>query len=173
MLSTETNVEKLVAAGLLHDMGNMVKINFNSPLAKESLRFDENGADYWTKVKEEHIQEYGEWSHTATESILKKLEIEQEIVDLINFASWQHIQEIINGDDFEAKILAYADYRVIPQGVASLNERLEDLRIRYHQGDQEECDNINKAYHDLEEQLIKVGLKPEIINDESITFVEL
>ncbi|MBN1175117.1 HD domain-containing protein [Candidatus Woesearchaeota archaeon] len=176
MVTKETNVNNIVAAGLLHDMGNIVKINFDSPLAKESLRFDEHGVDYWNGIKEEHIKEYGEWSHTATENILKKLEIEKPVVDLINLASWQHIQEVIDGDDWNAKILAYADYRVMPHGVSSLSDRLDDLKKRYHTDDkeaEEEAKKVHDSYFKLEEQLVKFGLKPDEITDESITFIEI
>lgn len=176
MITKETNVDILISSALLHDMGNIVKINFDSPLAKESLRFDEHGKDYWNKVKEEHIKEYGEWSHTATENILKKLEIEKPIVELINLASWQNIQEVIDGDDWNAKVLAYSDYRVMPHGISTLAERLNDLKKRYHTDDKEaeqEAKKIHEAYFTLENQLKEQGLKPEEINDESIAFIQI
>lgn len=172
-INKEVNTDNIIAAGLLHDMGNMVKIDFHSSLAKEFLRFDEHDADYWTEVKEKQIEEFGEWSHTATENILKKLEIEQDIVELINFSSWQHIQEIIDGDNWDAKVLAYADYRVMPSGVTSLDNRLADLRRRYHSNDefqknQEEAIKIDKLYHELEIQLIEAGLVANEVTDDSI-----
>lgn len=175
-LNIEVDIDKVVAASLLHDMGNIVKINFDSSLAKEALRFDEHDADYWKKIKQEHISEFGEYSHTATENILKKLEVEEDIFKLISFATWQHIQEIIEGENWEAKILAYSDYRVMPHGVSSLQERISDFKKRYQTNDKEMEDEFKKThdqYFQLEKQLIQKGLKPDKINDESITFIEL
>ena len=176
MVSKDVDVDLLVAGSLLHDMGNIVKIDFNSSLAKEFLRFDEHDADYWNGVKEEHVKEYGDWSHDATSNILKKLEVEKVIVDLIDFASWQHIDEVIKSDDIHAKILAYSDYRVIPSGVSSLDDRLADLKKRYH--DQKEFANseaqrVDRLYHELEEQLVSLGMVPEDISDESIASIDI
>ena len=176
MLSQEIDIEKIISGALLHDIGNIVKINFDSSLAKESLRFDEHDAEYWNKIKEEQIEEFGEYSHIATENILKKLEIDESVITLINFSSWKHITEIIEGKNWNAKVLAYADYRVMPHGVSSLNERLNDLTKRYSGNDKEaddEAKKIHEMYFELEKQLIEAGLKPEEITDESIAFISL
>lgn len=171
-ISKEVNTDNLIAAALLHDMGNMVKIDFYSSLAKELLRFDEHDAEYWTEVKEKQVEEFGAYSHDATKNIIKKLEIDEDIANLVDLSTWQHIQKIIDGDDWNAKVLAYADYRVMPSGVCSLQERIDDFQKRYQTTDKEIEDDFKKThdlYFKLEEQLKEVGLIPDEITEDSIT----
>lgn len=173
-LSVDINTDLVIACALLHDMGNIVKINFNSPLAKQALRFSEHDVKYWETIKQNHINNFGEFAHIATTNILKKLTVDKEILDLVNFSSWQNIQEIIDGDNFEAKVLVYSDYRVVPDGVSSLDTRLSDLRRRYStkaEWDDSEFEKTHNTYHILEKQLIEKGLIPKNITDDSIASI--
>jgi hypothetical protein len=77
---------------------------------------------------------------------------------------------------FEQKISEYADLRVGPHGVLSLNDRIADIKIRYAAtpgvetpDDGVRFDELVRAAQTIEQQIFeKSNIRPENIHDESI-----
>jgi hypothetical protein len=167
--------ENTIKACLLHDMGNIVK--FKLGYFPETL--EPEGIEYWTKVQEEYVSKYGNDDHHATLAILKELNIDSDVIDLVNCIGFHTAEENMNSADFNRKICAYADMRVIPHGVSSLEERLSNLRERYtnikpsvnntNLGNGEERKLFEDSLMVIERQIFEnCSIKPKDINDLAI-----
>lgn len=125
--SEKIDRDNILQACLLHDMANILK--FDLSIFPEFL--EPQGTAYWQKVKDEFIVRYGKKVHPATVQIVQELGCSERIVQLIDAISFNQEKKNFDGDDFGKKICAYADMRVAPLGVVSLQARLEDGKKRY------------------------------------------
>ncbi|MDB5244174.1 MAG: hypothetical protein JWN18_44 [Parcubacteria group bacterium] len=121
----------IIGAALLHDVGNIVKFNFDAH--PEFLGKEEVNIEYWRKVKQEVITKYGSDDHMASGNMLKEINVSAELHNLIQNKSFSNAVEVAEGNDWYSKILLYADMRVMPHGIATLEERLSDVRNRMPQ----------------------------------------
>lgn len=115
---------------LLHDMGNILKIDFDSMFSQKTL--DENQRKQGKLIKTTFEKKYGENEHDATLAIIKEIGIEPQVSQIVEAMCFTKIES----DDFlraplEHQICEYADMRVDPYGVVSLEQRLADLENRY------------------------------------------
>jgi hypothetical protein len=113
------NKNDVIAALLLHDIGNIVKFRLGDELAS------------WQKIQQETIAKYGSVDHEATEKMVKDLGVNKRVAWLISEMVFENLLQVIDSNDRELKICLYADQRVAPYGVVSLQERFADLRRRY------------------------------------------
>ncbi|MCB9359390.1 hypothetical protein H6503_05645 [Candidatus Woesearchaeota archaeon] len=73
----------------------------------------------------------------------------------------------LNGD-WESMIVHYADKRVIHDKIASLDERIEDAKIRYPES-RSYAEKVRAARQILERQIFKnLDIKPEDIDEEAV-----
>ncbi len=165
------DTESVVMACLLHDMGNIIK--FRIRLFPELL--ENKDIEYWEDVQKEYIKKYGQDEHHATLFIAKELGVNDavyQVMDAIGFHNWCHTKQ---SGDWERKIATYADSRVAPHGVVSLNDRLEDANRRY-QNNSQEANRVRDTLYDCGREIEKeifehLSIKPEDINDESIKHI--
>ena len=163
--------DRVLTALLLHDMGNIIK--FDLDMFPKFLQPE--GKEYWQKVKEEYVEMYGGEEDQATLEITKELRVDKEVVQLIDKIGFRQAGRNVQSDDFETKICAYADMRVVPAGVVSLDKRLVDLRDRYFKHyptdeDQEYRQQCEEFLKTIENQIFKNSkLKPDHITDSSIS----
>lgn len=124
---TKINKPIIVAALLIHDLGNLVKFD----LSEDALVIDPTLlTDEWRQRQTEMRSKYGNHSHQATQQMLKELHIPEKIIALTDNMDASDVCKIARSS-FEQQICQYADMRVTPNGITSLSERLEDLRARY------------------------------------------
>ncbi len=159
--------DDLICAGLFHDLGNIVKFNF------DTLQIaGDDDLSKWEEVKKEFISEYGESAHNATLSILKEMNVRQNIIDMIDGMSFTKSVEIAKESNIFLQILTYADMRVIPSGVGTLTERIEDMYKRYtdkHPKDSEKTKKGVEGMYLLEKKLFEnLPIEPNEITEESI-----
>lgn len=121
--------ENLLKAALLHDLGNIVRFKFDS--ASISVYGEEaKRLDFWKEKQREMAIKYGNDDHEATRAMLREINIDTKIVDWILSKSFANAEEIKKGSIWEDKILLYSDMRVLPSGIGSLQERLNELEKR-------------------------------------------
>lgn len=120
----------VIATLLLHDIGNTVRVDFESEFGIRMLGSEAARVDYWRKVKEETIQAYGAKDTEATDNMLIELGVEQRIRDILDKKEKiEHEPELLR-DDWNLIIVTYADGRAGPFGVMSLEERQRELQQR-------------------------------------------
>lgn len=123
------NVARVVAALLLHDIGNIVKADYDRfpELFPEEMK----NLGYWKAVQESTRTRFGDDDLTASMAISREIGVSEDILSLIERKQFVNNLATAAGSDYEVKIAAYADQRVGPHGVLSIEERLSEARRRY------------------------------------------
>ncbi len=140
-------------SALLHDIGNIVKFKFD--LNSELMGEEAANIEYWRGVQKEIIGKYGADDHLASGNMLKEIGVKGELWNVIQNKSFGNVVEVSKGDDWYAKILLYADMRVMPFGVATLEERMEDVRARMPQyTSRPDFEDMLNATREIEQQIV-------------------
>ena len=164
--------EDIVAALLIHDIGNIVKFDFSEKtiniLGKEAERIE-----HWKNVKKKIIQKYGKDDHDATWNMALELGASEGVKQLLQQVDFSRIEEVFKSNKLAFKICTYSDFRVGPFGIINLKERINDLKRRYKGRDdplgKPECEYLYEFYYEIEKQLMKtLQISKEDINDDSI-----
>ena len=166
-------IENITIACLLHDMGNIIK--FRLDLFPEFLKPE--GLNFWKAVQKDYFKKYGYDEHVATikiaESILNPKKEADRILELIDAISFS--EAITNSicDDFNRKIVAYADTRVDPHGVTSQNDRLQDGRKRFRinkkASTNEYFESMAAGLKKIEKQIFdEIDIEPQDITEEYV-----
>lgn len=174
-LAKPINTHGVVLACLFHDMGNILK--FKLDYFPEFL--EPEGLEYWEKVKSDYEQKYGADHHGATRKIAIEIGLPDTVISYINAVGFSKAGEVLAGDSYEKKICEYADMRVGPYGVLSLEDRIMDGRKRYIARGATDEKGIATTFDKfavllelskkLEKQIFSsAAIKPEDITDEAI-----
>lgn len=121
------NISDVTQACLLHDMGNIIKFD----LSLFPAFLEPEGLTYWQSVQSYYKQRYGENEFQATLKIADELKVSSRVKEIIGAISFTHISQNYQSNDMEMKVCDYADTRVSPQKVVTLEERFDDLEQRY------------------------------------------
>ncbi|MEI7579985.1 MAG: HD domain-containing protein [bacterium] len=172
--TTETvDEDNIVAAALLHDIGNIAK--FDLTLFPEYL--EPQGLQYWQRVQDQFIQKYAKDEHIATLKILEELKVGVRITELVAGYGFGNAVERSLDQDLARMIGQYADCRVAPAGVVTMQQRENEGRERYRKNkkikhistDDEQFERLFQAMELVEERIFaKSRIKPEEINDKSV-----
>jgi hypothetical protein len=163
------DTNSIISACLFHDMGNIIKSDFS--------RFPEflqpEGLKYWQGVKDAYIKKYGVDEHLATEIIAKELGLPLETISCLKHTGFSNAIRNKNSNSFENKICNYADMRVGPNGVMSMDDRIQEGRERYKGrihtivGDNFEAQV--QALKNIEKEIFgKINIRPDQITDDNI-----
>jgi len=170
---------EIISACLLHDMGNIIKFN----LSLFPAFFEPEGVEYWRNVKDRFIKTYGNDEHGATLAITRELFEKQttpsfdldRVIDLIEAIGFSKAGENAKSSDWGAKIVSYADMRVEPHGVTTLENRLREGNKRFgknkpHMHDSNLFQEMSNHLRIIESQLAQeFRFDPGDITEESVT----
>lgn len=170
-IQKEVDAENIIAACLLHDMGNILK--FNLDLFPEFLQPE--GKEYWQQIKNDYEKKYGKDEHGATLSIVKELKVSDRIYELVDCFQFSAAEKNENTQDLGIKICSYADMRVEPKSIVSLQMRLTDGRKRFERNNPELFTEdlfgkMSESLFEIEKDIFKkISLKPKDITNETVT----
>lgn len=150
MVDEEIDQHLVVSTLLLHDMGNILKFKLDS--TQMLAEIDRGRVEELRAIQAEYRQKYGPSPDLATIKIMKEIGVDQEVVTLFTESSWESLHDTIEKMDFQRKICYYADMRVDPFGVVTLEERFSDLRKRYSTN-KDNVENNHKLAKILEKQI--------------------
>ncbi len=167
------DAETVTRAGLLHDMGNIMKTEFTT-FPPEF--YGDKDVAYWQAVKDECAAKYGSDEHSATAAIVREIGVGEDIVRLIDSMGFSKAEHVLNEGSLELQVLEYADQRVAPYGVVSMTERLKEGHERYKSrvgSDYAEPDREFEKNHatlsELERRLFDgLQITPESLTEESL-----
>lgn len=159
--SEKIHKDDVIAALLLHDLGNIVKFRLGEELG------------YWKRIQQETVAKYGSVDHEVTQKMVHELEVNKRVVFLISEMGFENLHQVIDSNDIELKICLYADQRVAPYGIVSIRERFADLRKRYKDTSIE--DRYSALQEErallLEHQIFQTSsLHPQEINEQTIPY---
>lgn len=157
--------DQVMTALLLHDMANIIK--FDLTVFPQFL--EPQGLEYWQNVQDSMRDKYGSDEHAAHIAVAHEVGAGQEVADLVDAIGFHNLCINAESISWAQKICSYADLRVYPHGVVSLDQRLQDGRERYQVSpDQERWDLIDCAKQ-LEDQIFeRCNITPEDITDAAI-----
>lgn len=170
-LKESIHTHDVVLACLFHDMGNIIK----SDLTSFPQFLEPKGVEYWKKMKDDFIRTYGTNEHHAAMAIARKIGLSPAVIGYIDGIGFSMLTATRDSLSYEQKICEYADLRVGPHGVLSLEGRVEEARVRYvghHPDMPAERDRFAKllqAAREVERQIfVSSDSAPEDINDASV-----
>ncbi|KKQ46077.1 MAG: Metal dependent phosphohydrolase [Candidatus Yanofskybacteria bacterium GW2011_GWC2_37_9] len=166
-LEVPVDKENIIAACLLHDMGNIIKFKLGA--FPEFL--EPEGLEYWENTQKKFKERYGDSEYLASLKISQEIDVNKRTLELIEAISFVGVLKNALSYDFGKKIVEYCDDRVVPSGVVGLEERFMDLRTRYthRRKDPSEREAFENAVRKMEKQIFaKCKIKPEDINNETV-----
>lgn len=163
------DTESVVLACLFHDMANIIK----SELERFPDFLQPAGLEYWKSVKADYFNKYGPDEHVATVVIARGISLPDSAVSLLKRIGFSNLDKTDTEGTFENKICSYADMRVGPYGVISIEERLSEGRKRYegrkHFITSDTFEPLSAHLRNIEKDIFtKTSIKPEEIDDEKI-----
>ncbi len=121
------DTDLVVSTCLLHDIGAIVKFDFEG----DSYGFyTEQEVDHWITVRNNIRALYGFDEYTATSAILQELHLDRVYTMFMQIGSGR-LEKILSEGSREAQIIQYADTRVGPLSILSVEERIAEARVRY------------------------------------------
>ena len=141
--------QAIIRVCLLHDMGNMVKIQENESKDIEFL-----------KIRKEYFDKYGTNDHEINLEIGKQEGLTEKELTILDGKRSRKNEETLKSNSYERKICAYCDQRVAPDGVVSIKERLEDAKVRYKNKPLSVWSNEEKANHLID---CSLGIEKQIM----------
>jgi hypothetical protein len=166
----DIDVTTVVTACLLHDMGNIIKFKLD--------RFPEflepEGKDYWEKVQQHFFDTYGRDEHLATLMICDELGVSETVLQCIRAIGMTQVHHNLTEGTMEEKVTNYADMRIGPRGLISIQDRLADGKARNgytHDGvtlTEAGFETMSKEHATLETLLSTALFKPSQITITSV-----
>jgi hypothetical protein len=168
------------AAALLHDVGNIVKVQLDTPQGQAIIGPEEcERIEHWRERKDETIRRFGSDEYAVTRGVLADAPLSPalryrlwSIIEGSGFASGESLLET---DFVERIVLAYADRVVGPFGVVTFEERMNEAarRYGYHVNRTEERSTLVQAAYALRERIQSYVTEPldSIVADEVQPFV--
>jgi len=167
-MSIDVDTPNILHALLLHDMGNLIKVKDFTILQE---LFDPEGSDYWETKQQEFFDRYGSDEHKATEAMAREIGVDEKAIQFIGMLDFGHILDTNKEGSIENKICTYADRRVSPAGIVSLEVRMDDALGRYKdQGfkEHEMLDEIKMVAAFEEEIFSHTAIDPHHISELSV-----
>jgi hypothetical protein len=170
------NKDDVIAAALIHDVGNLVKFDFAGRTSNELLKKDPRDIGYWKRKQKALIKKYKtNDAQVVILAMMKEIGASKKIVRLLELCTPTNIKKILKSHNYEAMMLSYCDNRVGPFRIVSLKERFADLEKRYigrfYQGEviTKKSFGYLKPLVLIEKELMRnARLSPEQINDRSV-----
>lgn len=157
----EVDKKAIVQACVFHDIAKPMTFD----LAKQA-QFGMTPEDIKKLgVLQEHLKsKFGTDEHRATVEICKEIGLGQTSVRLVDNLEWKYIPRLLEQNDFAALIPIYCDMRIGPNGIVTLDKRLNELKMRTNFGG---FDAKNAS--SLEELIkTKVNIDVDLVTDEQI-----
>lgn len=165
-LELDVDKDEILQALLFHDMGNLIKFKLGA--IPEFL--EPQGLAYWQKVQDEMRDKYGPDEHAAHIAIAHEIGAGDRVAELVDCIGFHNLCKNASSNDWAHKICSYADLRVYPHGVVSLEKRLEDGRKRYDVSVDDERWDLIECASKLEQQIFnRCSIDPDDITDDAIS----
>ena len=155
----------VVTTCLLHDVGAIVKFDFRETLLADLV--NPGDVSHWERVQAQMREHYGVGEYGATDAILIELGAERER-EVFKQTGLTRLGDTLREGTYEARVVQYADTRVGPRGVMSVEERMKDARVRYAGKGLKWFERLDE-YHMLNLDLEKMVLADTTIDSGSIT----
>lgn len=126
--------KSIIQTCLLHDIAKPITFDMQKQELYvqnvEELRLVQNCNRYL-------IDNYGVEEHPALLKIATEIGVNQKTIDLLNNLEWHLIGKLLEKNDVESLIPIYCDMRISPNGIVTIEQRIQDLKKRTGKGNQQ------------------------------------
>jgi hypothetical protein len=162
-IDADIDTESVVTACLLHDMGNIIKYD----LGKTWIVDDRLDMNEMLEVQKQFRDKYGMDEHAAHMDIGREIGISGRVLELMDAIDFSRTCQFLEEGDMEKLICKYADTRVAPDGVATMQERLDEGSRRYQTQNNPERPKIVSCFQEIEKKIFeKLSFEPDFITEE-------
>lgn len=116
---------------LVHDLANAIKFDFSQDLTKFGMEGTEEEVAEMKQAQADMVEKYGDNEDEAKMAIVKELGFSEDVLYVLKYMDIYFTEEIMASSNWELKICSYADSRIGPNGILSLQERFDELIVRY------------------------------------------
>jgi len=116
--------------GLFHDMGNILKMDLRPDAVLLPLIAPDT-LEGLQVVRDEFQAKYGADEHMVALAIAREIALPDAVIEMIDNMRFSRTEAVLREGPIEMQIVKYADLRVAPTGIVTLNERLREARERY------------------------------------------
>ncbi len=110
-------------------MGNILKMDLSPQRRLKGLEDEDIG--HWIAVQDDFRAKYGSDEHAASLAIGREIGLPDTVIEMMDNMRFSRTEWILREATPEMRIAKYADLRVAPYGITSLEERLAEARERY------------------------------------------
>lgn len=121
------NGSAIIIACLLHDIAKPMKFDITK---QSGFGMPQDEILKLEKLQKFIKDKYGDDEHTNTIGMSKDVGIKEDSIQIIENLEWKYTNRLLTENDTESLIAVYCDRRVGPKGVLSLQQRLDDLKVR-------------------------------------------
>ncbi len=152
-LSQDLDTDLIVKTLLLHDMGNILKFDFNNPSL--FAVHDQSQIQVYKETQISFKQKYGNNVDKATLQIIKEISADNRVAQLCEHSHAEAMGKYIDGEFWHEKICYYADMRIGLNGALTVDKRFEDLKKRYPR-ERKEMNQYHTVCKIIEKQIQKI-----------------
>jgi hypothetical protein len=146
--------EMVKKLALVHDLGNIVKFDFDK--FPDLLGDEKVNVKHWKEIQKQTIEKYGSDDHEATIKMLHDIGFTDKECLILSAKSFGNSINVAKLNNWPLKILYYADLRVLPSGVGTLEERIKDIKTRMPKySTRPDFDELLKSCRNVESQIQK------------------
>jgi len=123
------NVDKdsIIKTCAIHDIAK--PMNFD--LVKQAqFGMSEKDIGKLKQLQKKLKTKYGDDEHRASALIAKDLGCNSNVIKFVNNLEWEYLPRLFKANDLDSLISIYCDMRIGPEGILTLQERLEELKKR-------------------------------------------
>ncbi len=163
--------DRIVRVLLLHDIGNIVKADYVA--LPQLLEEEQPRVAHWLEVQRRYHARFARDERLATHTIAREVGLGAEELELLARMDFMRNDETAASDDYHAKLAAYADQRVGPFGILSLEARLAEAKQRYRADPSAFMASARASAliahaHEIETQVFECcAIEPHEIHDEA------
>jgi broad specificity phosphatase PhoE/uncharacterized protein (UPF0147 family) len=170
----KTNKEDIIAAALIHDLGNIVKMNFDDKEKIKLLDLNDRKQLSFLRIKQkEFLQRYGSNDGMANQKIVEEIGVNQKVNYLFKHKALERETDQKWKNNLDLMIFTYADLRVAPNGVTTLKNRLAEFAKRYDLKSDKKKWEYSQAFCIFADDLEKTLFKNLLIKPKDITTLSI
>lgn len=123
----EVNNESILQTCLLHDIAKPITFDMNKQVQYVKNTKELNEIENCNKFL---INNYGTKEHPALLKIGIEIGLNHKTLKLLDNLEWYLINELLEKNEIESLIPIYCDMRISPNGIVTIEQRIQDLKNR-------------------------------------------
>lgn len=126
-IGDEIDKKSVLIACLFHDVAKPITFDMSK---QEQFVSSDKELEVLQRHHDELIFKYGAEEHAALLEIFKEFKFDEKSQGIVNNLEWSLVDKLLSQNDIESLIPIYADMRISPTGLFSIEKRVLELNKR-------------------------------------------